>query len=64
MKLIKCAICKATDIVVDDNWEPEYCCDGDRCCCGGMLTNLVLCDKCQSEIIDVEGILSDAFNRI
>ena len=39
--IAKCIVCKK-----EFNWEPEACCDGQFCNCGGGSLEPQVCDDC------------------
>lgn len=49
MKIEACVKCNA-DVEVDDDYEPEGCCNGFECGCMGKQTNPVICDKCWDDL--------------
>lgn len=49
MKIIKCIGCGA-DIKVEDDYNPEYCCNEKNCGCMGKPTNPALCDFCEEKL--------------
>jgi len=36
-----------TDIEVEDDYKPEYCCNGKDCGCLGLPINPAFCDFCE-----------------
>jgi hypothetical protein len=38
------------EIEVHDEYEPEFCCSGQDCCCMGLPINPVFCDECEEKI--------------
>lgn len=47
MKKHNCDLCHKT-ILVYDEYEPEFCCDGRECGCMGDRINPVFCDECET----------------
>lgn len=49
MKNHPCDSCNK-DVVVEIEYEPEFCCNGYECGCYGRVTNPVFCDTCEKQI--------------
>ncbi|MDD2470165.1 MAG: hypothetical protein PHI22_04485 [Bacilli bacterium] len=51
MKKFECMAC-GKEIEVDEDYEPEYCCEvlSNACYCMGKPINPVFCDKCEEKI--------------
>ena len=46
-KVESCSVC-GTPM---PDWEPDYCCSGRECCCGGLPIYPPWCEKCYKEIM-------------
>ena len=49
MKKEDCFFC-GEPVDVEDEYEPQGCCDGWECACMGMIVNPVICEKCNDAI--------------
>ena len=44
--MTECYLCKKVNV---KNYQPEYCCTGFECSCGGRPIEPPICEKCEKE---------------